>query len=153
MSEFQDGKIQWEKFRMKDHAELVSYIFFGVLTTLVGFSTYAAAYYLLPVSGTTLPNIFSWIVAVSFAYFTNRKWVFRSSAGGLRNILKELFSFGSARFFSLLAETFFLWLLVDRLNMPNLTVKIALSVLVVVLNYLLSKFWVFRKTDKTGGSQ
>ncbi|MDR2355577.1 MAG: GtrA family protein [Clostridiales Family XIII bacterium] len=139
------------KFEIKKHTELVSYIFFGALTTLVGFGTYAAAYYVLPVRGTTPSNLVSWVAAVLFAYCTNRKWVFQSEATGLQNVLKELLSFGSARLFALLAETFLLWLLVDRLYMPNLPVKLVLNVLVVVLNYLLSKFWVFKKAKGTGG--
>jgi putative flippase GtrA len=125
--------------------ELLLYLFFGGLTTLIALGAYAAAYRLLPIYGTMPPNIISWIAAVLFAYFTNRRWVFRSGAAGFRNVLRELLSFGSARLFALLTETVLLWLLVDRLHMPNLTVKFVLNVLVVILNYLLSKFWVFRK--------
>lgn len=136
------GKIRalYQKYR-----EAVLYLIFGGLTTVVNYIVYLAAGNLLPVTATTIPNLIAWVVSVLFAYFTNCVWVFRSEARGLASRARELVSFAGARVFTLLLETAILWLAVDVMGLPNLLIKLAANVLVIVLNYVFSKFWIFKK--------
>jgi putative flippase GtrA len=130
------------------HRETVNYLFFGGLTTVVGFVSYFLLCLALPAFGTTVPNVLSWIIAVLFAYFTNRRWVFESKTEGLPARLREFGSFCLARVATLAVETLLLWLLVDTLHFPNLLIKLLTTLFQVAANYLLSKFLVFRKPRK-----
>jgi putative flippase GtrA len=91
------------------------------------------------------PNILAWIGAVLFAYVTNRTWVFRSEASGGAAVAREIVTFAGARVFTLVMEIAILWFSVDYLGFPNLLMKILCGVLVVVLNYVFSKLWIFKK--------
>ncbi|MBQ9942352.1 MAG: GtrA family protein [Christensenellaceae bacterium] len=123
--------------------EFLLYLVFGVLTTLVSI----AAYYLL---GTVLglhylvANLLSWVAAVLFAYFTNRRWVFATRAAGKAQ-LREFSLFIAARLFSLAVEEAGLWLLVDVLLADANAAKLITQVVVVVLNYVFGKLVVFKK--------
>jgi putative flippase GtrA len=131
----------------REHRELVVYGFFGGLTTLVNFIVFAVAdAFLLSVTSSTA---IAWVAAVSFAFFTNRKWVFRSEKKGALNILGE-----GIAFFSVRAGTFFMdigvmWLFVDYLGfdhrLQRYGFKILASIFVIIANYVLSKFVVFKK--------
>ncbi|MDE6686439.1 MAG: GNAT family N-acetyltransferase [Lachnospiraceae bacterium] len=94
-------------------------------------------------------NVFAWIVAVLFAYWTNRTWVFRSQVHGIKAILKEFTAFVSARITSLLVETVLLYILVDWLKVGDMFSKILLSFVTVALNYIFSKLWIFKKKEDT----
>jgi putative flippase GtrA len=131
-----------EIYRQRKH--FILYAVFGVLTTLVNYVVYFGLFALPGSHGTTIPNIIAWTIAVLFAYATNRKWVFDSKAVGARARMLELLKFASGRLFSLAVETGLLYLLVDRLGYPNLLIKILLGVFIIVLNYILSRFWVFK---------
>lgn len=124
--------------------EIVSYLFFGVLTTLVNY----VAYYLLTRwlgMGITPASFWAWAAAVLFAFVTNKIWVFRSCAAGLGALARELSAFVAARVFSGAFEIGMMWLFAEVLGLPDMWVKIAGSVIVVVVNYVFSKLWIFRK--------
>ena len=125
--------------RTKLSRELISYLVFGVLTTIVSMVTFwlacKAMHYLVA-------EVVSWIVAVTFAFFTNRFFVFQSRGGG---ILRQMAVFYTARLFSLGVEELGLFVMVDALGIGEMISKLALQFIVVVLNYLLSKLVVFRK--------
>jgi len=125
--------------------ELILYIVFGVLTTLVSFVTY---YFFGTILGLhyLLANILSWIAAVLFAYFTNRKWVFETHVRGMAQ-LREFALFIAARLFSLGVEEAGLWLLVDVIGAGSNLAKIIMQVVVVILNYVFGKLIVFRKKE------
>lgn len=132
---------------MRAHRELVVYLFFGGLTTLVNFIGFAVAEWLG--LGTFWSVTIAWVLAVTFAYVTNRRWVFLSKVKGTKNVLNE-----AGQFFSLRAGTYFLdlgivWYFVEYLGfderMQQWLVKLCATVLVVIANFLLSKFIVFRK--------
>lgn len=137
----------------KKHREGLLYLVFGGLTTVVNYLVYAAACFLLPEQGTTLPNLIAWVLSVAFAYVTNRIWVFQSRAHGLAEGLREISAFVGARVFTLVLETLVLWVLVDWMGLPNLPIKLAANVLVIVLNYVLSKFWIFKPKACSSGSK
>lgn len=144
--------------------EAVRYIFFGVLTTVINL----IVYFLLcnAIGGEYAYNIatpIAWIVAVAFAFVTNKLWVFDSKKWEKRDIMRELIPFVAARLFSLFVEWAGLWLFISVLkvgrfqfNLLVLTLggeqaaKYAMQAVVIIMNYVFSKLFIFRKT---GGDQ
>lgn len=129
---------------LKKHEEVVSYLFFGGLTTVVNYLVYLPCYNLLGFSG-TVSNVIAWIAAVAFAYLTNKPFVFKSHDWSAKTVLPELTKFVGCRVGSGLVETAVIFLTVDWLRLNGNLIKVATSVLVVVLNYIGSKLVVFRK--------
>ena len=132
---------------LQKHREIVSYIFWGVMTTAVNYAAYFLLrnVFLVPlVAG----NAAAWTVSVLFAYFVNKLFVFRSKDWTWRVALRELWQMVASRIFSLGLETGILWLFVEKLLLNEFLVKLAANVLVVIVNYVLSKFIIFNK--KTG---
>lgn len=135
------------------YKEIINYLIFGVLTTLVNLITkYILLFTVLnPTNGFQLQIaiIISWIVAVIFAYFTNRKFVFESKN---ENKLKEFISFVVARIATLLLEMFIMWFFVTLLKLNSdlyvVIFTLVAQVAVVIGNYIFSKLFVFKKTDK-----
>lgn len=129
--------------------ELVMYIIFGVLTTVVSFASYYAARWAFTSANTTPSVMISWICAVSFAYITNSLWVFESRAANLFGIVKELALFYASRLFTLGVDILLMFLLVDLTGMSGgryeLGIRVFVAVVVTALNYVLSKVIVFRK--------
>ena len=143
-----------DKKRMK---ELILYVVFGLLTTLVSFLVFGAvtklggldrmdkqsrSYYLL----LDAAQILSWIAAVLFAYFTNKRYVFESTAKD-RNAWKEFWLFVSARVLSLLVIEIGLFDLLVAVGLGEWWSKLIANAAVIVFNYVASKLVVFRKRD------
>lgn len=124
--------------------DIISYLFFGVCTTAVTFVVYIPCYNMLGMSA-TLSNIISWVVAVAFAYLTNKTFVFRSKDWSSQTLIPELLKFIGCRVGSGAAETLILLVAVDLLGWNGIFWKIMTQVMVVVLNYIGSKLLVFRK--------
>ncbi len=129
---------------VKRHWDVVSYLFFGVLTTAVNYVVYLPCYNLLGLSA-TVSNAVAWVVAVAFAYVTNKPFVFKSYDWSMKTVLPELGKFVACRVGSGLLETGILLLTVDILHRDGNGMKLITSVLVVILNYVGSKLMVFRK--------
>ena len=129
------------------HRNVLSYLFFGGLTTLVNFLVYFPLYNWLCWSG-VLSNVIAWLIAVAFAFLTNKPFVFKSHDWSSRVVLPELFKFVNCRIVSGLLETSAIWLFVDLLNWNGNWIKILVSVFVVVLNYIFSKWIVFSRKEK-----
>lgn len=125
----------------KKHKSVLLYLLFGGLTTVVSIGTYAL---FLPVVSPLIANIFSWVAAVTFAYVTNRTWVFASKEKGLA-IIQEAFAFYGGRVFTLGLEEVVLYVFITLLFFPPLTVKVFAQVIVLILNYVISKLFVFNK--------
>ena len=132
---------------LTSHREGLLYLLFGGLTTLVSFLSFFVFESLLSLDAALVANPLSWVLAVAFAYLTNRTWVFSTHAHGAAAISLEVLSFYASRVLSFLFEEGVLLLFVTLLSLPALPVKIAASVLVVILNYILSKLFVFRKRN------
>lgn len=126
------------------YKEIVLYVFFGGLTTLVNFVVYLGLKNLLGVP-MVASNITAWAVSVLFAYITNKLFVFESRDMTPRAITRELISFVAARIFSGVVDTGMLVVLVDFFHMNDVIVKIMAQVVVIVLNYVFSKIWIFKK--------
>ena len=135
-----------EKIRalVEKHWDMVSYLFFGVLTTAVNYLVYLPLYNLLGISA-AVSNIIAWAAAVAFAYVTNKPFVFKSHDWSMKTVLPELGKFVGCRAASGGLETVLILLTVDILGWNGNIWKLIISVLVVILNYVSSKLLVFRK--------
>lgn len=141
--------------------EVILYIIFGVLTTLVNLVVFTICNrafdgtnflnsdflsFLFLGKPYLLSNTIAWIVAVVFAFFTNKMFVFQSKSFEIKNLLKELASFLGARVFSLIVEQIGLFILIDKVLLNELVSKIILGIVVVILNYFFSKLFIFKKS-------
>lgn len=130
----------------KKYEEVINYLIVGILTTFVSLATYYILVYtvLNPKVAVELQisNIISWIVSVTFAYFTNRKYVFKTKE---KISLKEAFDFYLSRVTTLLLDMGLMYIFVSALGLNDKIIKLVVQVLVIVLNYILSKFIVFKK--------
>jgi putative flippase GtrA len=124
--------------------DILVYLIFGVLTTVVNYLVYLPCYNILGLSS-SVSNVIAWAVAVVFAFVTNKPLVFRSHDWSAGVVVPELIKFVGTRIGSGGLETLILLLAVDVLGMNGNVWKLITSVLVVILNYVGSKLLVFRK--------
>lgn len=129
---------------VKKYWDILTYLFFGVLTTVVNYIIYLPCYNLLHLSA-AVSNMIAWVVAVAFAYLTNKPFVFQSHDWSAKTVVPELTKFVGTRVGSGLLETLFLLVTVDVLTWNGNWMKIITSVLVIVINYVGSKLLVFKK--------
>ena len=126
--------------------EIMAYLVVGVLTTLVNLVIYylCTTTFLDPKNGLELQiaNIIAWVVAVIFAYFTNRKYVFKSKR---KDMIKEGTEFCLARVVTLLLECLTMFIMVTMLHINDKVSKLVTQVIIVIGNYIISKFFVFKK--------
>ena len=124
--------------------DVLSYLFFGVLTTVVNYLFYLPCYNWLGISA-AVSNVIAWVVAVAFAYLTNKPFVFKSHDWSWKTVGPELVKFVGCRVGSGLLETAIIFITVDCLSWNGNIWKLITSVLVVILNYVGSKLLVFKK--------
>lgn len=124
--------------------DILVYLVFGVLTTVVNYMVYLPCYNLLGLSS-AVSNVIAWAAAVAFAYATNKPFVFHSHDWSAKTVIPELTKFVGTRLGSGGLETLILLVFVDLLKGNGNLWKLLTSVLVVVLNYIGSKLLVFRK--------
>lgn len=136
--------IQKIRILLEKYREVISYLFFGVLTTAVNFIVYLPVYNTLGLSA-SVSNMIAWVVAVVFAYFVNKIYVFRSLDWSRKTVIPELTKFIAARVLSGVLETGILLVTVDILGWNGNIWKFVTQVLVVISNYVFSKLIVFRK--------
>ncbi len=135
----------------KKNKEVLLYLFFGVMTTVVSFITAGISKALLEKMGVgdvwvlNISTVFSWICAVTLAYITNRIWVFESTAKGASAIIKEGASFYGGRVFTLLVEDVIMNIGGKLLGINYWVTKIIANVIVIILNYIISKLFVFKE--------
>ena len=133
-------------YHYKKHQEIINYLIFGVLTTVVSLASYYLLVYTIlnPEKAVELQiaNVISWILSVLFAYITNRKYVFNSKN---KNILKELTSFCGSRVLTLLLDMGIMFFFVTLLKGNDKIFKLISQVLIVIGNYIISKLLVFKK--------
>lgn len=130
----------------KKYEEIINYLIVGVLTTVVSLAAYYLCVFtfLNPKNGMELQiaNLISWVCAVTFAYITNRIFVFKSKN---KNIIKEILSFTSSRVITLLMDMFIMFLMVTIMHFNDKIAKLVVQVVVTIGNYILSKLFVFSK--------
>ena len=129
---------------IKKYWDVLSYLFFGGLTTVVNYLVYFPLYNWLHFSA-TVSNAIAWVFAVAFAYLTNKPFVFKSHDWSAKTVVPELTKFVMTRLGSGILETIIIFLTVDMLQWNGNLMKLATSVLVVIANYVGSKLLVFRR--------
>ena len=130
------------------YKEIINYLIFGVLTTIISLLTYYLLVYTIlnpnnPIE-LQIANIISWITCVTFAYITNRKYVFNSKNN---NIIKEITKFYTSRLTTLFLDMIFMYILVTKLNLNDKIIKIIIQIIIILLNYILSKILVFKSKE------
>ena len=139
------GRLQkWEKKKRKeDLKELVLYTVFGNMTFIISIGAYAVFNVALGINE-LIANALAWVFAVLFSYMTNEKWVFRVSTPTKTAAFVQMFAFFSGRFFTLIIEETIIFVFITMLSYPSMWVKLTAQVVVVVLNYIISKLFVFK---------
>lgn len=130
------------------YEEAVMYTFFGGLTTLVGIVTKLIIFYAVPGKPpweSTAAVSFSWVCAVTFAFFTNKKYVFKNETNTSKEFWKVFFSFYSARAITFAMEEVIFLVFYDWLDFSEIIVTLVSQVLIFISNYILSKLMVFKK--------
>ena len=128
----------------KKYKEQILYLFFGGLTTVVNFVAYFICTRLFSLDELT-SSVIGFVLSVMFAYVTNRKYVFESKKTGAKNVLLEMGSFYLARLFSGGVDLLIVFVFVTLLAQNDIVVKILSNVIVIILNFILSKLIVFKK--------
>ena len=123
---------------------IILYGIFGVLTTVINIAVYAVCYKYAGIPN--IPsNIIAWVVAVIFAFITNKLFVFDSKDMSMSVMIPELIKFMAARLATLGVDTLIMFIGVDVMDGPAIIIKAASNIIVIILNYVLSKLVVFRK--------
>lgn len=125
-----------------ERRDIISYLFFGVCTTIINYLVFFPMYNCLHASIVT-SNIVSWIVAVVFAFLTNKQYVFRSKDWTMSKTTAEFLRFAFCRVGSLIVETLLIYIAVHILFWNGNVLKILVGILVILLNYIGSKVFVF----------
>lgn len=126
-----------------NYKEIFSYLFFGVLTTLVNIITYYLFKQYLNINYQSA-NIIAWIISVTFAFITNKIFVF-ISINSLKKTIKEMFSFYGFRLLSLGFDITIMFVAISVLNINDLVSKVISNIVVIIINYLFSKIFIFKK--------
>ena len=129
---------------IEKYYDILSYLFFGVLTTVVNYLIYLPCYNVWGFSA-TLSNVIAGVAAVAFAYLTNKPFVFKSNDWSAKTVVPELTKFVGCRLGSGVMETIIIFVTVDILCWNGNIMKLFTNVMVIVVNYLASKLLVFRK--------
>lgn len=129
---------------IKKYRELILYLIFGVLTTLVNILTYALFTRIISLDAYS-SNVMAWIFSVLFAYFTNRKYVFESKATTAKDKMDELISFCGCRLLTFALDMALMYTMIDMLQIDDMVSKIVVNVVVIIFNYISSKLFVFKK--------
>ncbi len=152
-----------------ENKEIINYMIFGILTTVIDFAVYTPLTAIFgarfKVFGVVpwymVTSVIAWIAAVLFAYITNKKWVFEENDWSAGNVARELTSFAGGRCVTLLIQLFLMWLMIDVTHLDktplfvwgaglvglagDFVVKAVVMVVIVILNYIISKLFVFKR--------
>ena len=129
---------------IKKYKSFAAYGIFGVLTTIVNIVTYNHCYYRVGL-GNTSSNIIAWILAVTFAYLTNKVWVFGSRSWKWDVLRKEVPAFISCRVATGIMDLVIMFVCVDIIGWHAMLMKLISNVIVILMNYVFSKLVIFKK--------
>lgn len=129
---------------IKEYRSFIIYGIFGVFTTVVNIVTYNLCYNKIGLSN-TLSNVAAWILAVTFAYLTNKVWVFNSKSWAWPVLKREIPAFVSCRVATGVMDIIIMYICVDIMNWHAMLMKILSNILVIILNYVFSKLVIFKK--------
>ena len=131
----------------KKHSEIINYLIVGGIGTVISIGSFT----LLMNVGveTAVSNVISWVVTVIAMYVLNRYFVFTEHAKGFKKVLREIIAFTSARILTLVLETIIVVLGIDVMKLNAVVVKTFAQILVIVLNYVASKLFIFKNSGST----
>ena len=130
-------------FLLKKYRDIVAYLFFGAVTTLINLVVYYLCYEIIAIPNT--PSvIIAWVIAVLAAFLTNKPFVFRSHDWSMKVLLPEAGSFLSCRIGTGVLELVMMYLTVDLLHWNGMLMKLLVNIIIIILNYVGSKLLVFR---------
>lgn len=132
---------------IQKYKSIIAYLFFGVCTTAVNLIVYFLCARWINLS-TGFSTVVAWLLAVIFAFLTNKVWVFESKSWERKLLIKELGSFFICRAASGVADLIIMLITVDILDWNELMMKLFSNTLVIILNYVASKLFVFKKPDR-----
>ncbi|MCI6020615.1 MAG: GtrA family protein [[Bacteroides] pectinophilus] len=129
--------------------ETISYLIFGVLTTIINIVVFWLAQRELALvmsedAASLVGNVIAWVISVAIAFVTNKLFVFESKSMAFKVVMAELTGFVIARLLSLAFDEGFMFVAIVLLGMNSLLAKIISNVFVVIINYVLSKFFIFK---------
>lgn len=127
----------------KKYKEQLLYLLFGGLTTVISIVSFWLFGEIFKLNE-LYANIISWILSVTFAFFTNKIWVFGSSTNNSVKFIKQLIEFFLGRLSTLAVEELIIFVFITKLSFNKMIVKIVAQVVIIVLNYILSKIWIFK---------
>jgi len=129
--------------------EIINYLIFGILTTIVNLITYYTL--TLTIFNATSPNelqitnLISWITSVSFAYITNKIYVFNYHN---QNLIQEIIKFYTSRLTTLLLDIILMHIFVTKLNLNDKIIKLIVAIIIIIINYITSKILVFKNNKE-----
>lgn len=128
------------------HKEVLLYLFFGGLAVFLNLALFV--FFTKHFGwGALFANIVDWVICVLFQFITNKTWVFDAETDSAKGFWAQLAGFFSGRLLTLGVEELMLFVFIDRLHWNSLLVKLIAQIVVIVLNYIISKFFVFKKKD------
>ena len=128
------------------YKSLISYAFFGVCTTVINLVAYYLCSHILSLT-TVVSTVIAWIVAAIFAYVTNKLWVFECKSWEKQVLIKEIPSFFACRILTGVLDIAIMAIVVDVLHFNDMLMKIISNVFVIILNYIASKFLIFKRSN------
>lgn len=142
-----EGNIIDIKKLLLNYKEQILYIIFGVLTTVLNFLVYIIFTRVFE-ANFLISNAVAWFLAVIFAFITNKIYVFNSTDYNIKFIIKEFSEFTISRIFTGLLDIGLLYLFVSIIHMNDLISKIIIGIIITILNYVISKMYVFKGGKK-----
>ena len=129
---------------LEKYKSLIRYGIFGALTTIINIAAYAVVYHKFGISN-VVSNIIAWVLAVVFAFVTNKLWVFDSKTLEIRTLLFELTSFFACRLATGLLDLAIMYVAVDKMAFNSTIMKCLSNIFVIIANYIFSKLVIFKK--------
>lgn len=139
--------LKWANPFYVKYKEMLLYLLFGGLTTIVSIGIFGVLNVKFGINE-HIANVTSWIFAVMFAFFTNRIWVFAAPTKNAGDFILQMLKFYGGRLFTLVVEELILYIFITKMNINSMLIKIIAQVVIVILNYIISKVFVF-KGEKT----
>ena len=131
---------------------IIYYFFFGAITIIVSFATYWLCYDILHIPN-LISNAISWITAVTVSFISSKIWVFSSKVWTVKIVIPEIIKFAGVRFFTFFFEEIIMGITVDLLHYNGLLMKFVTGIGAIILNYIFSRIWVFRKNGQFAGKK
>ena len=129
---------------LRKYKFIILYGIFGVLTTLINIVSYSLFYSVFGVSN-VISNIIAWVLSVLFAFITNKLWVFESKSFEFKLFVAEIGNFTLCRLATGVLDLGIMFVGVDLLKGPAIILKVVSNIIVIILNYVMSKVFVFKK--------